>query len=250
MLTSAIIALCEAAVLFRKHFTREPEATFFDISKFREDGFYLSADFLPRETAHQLAGEIEGLLATSDKTVSLDRGADRRLFGVQNLNDHCLKLSRSVELMSLAKYVQGMSVGPAVCMANSLLPTFAENQGSGGGWHRDSAIRDQFKAFLFLTDVTEDNGPFCYVQGSHSFTAVKKINKLLRINPRERRFSNMNVTSICDELGLKRVPLTVTAGSLVIANVRGIHRGMPIKTGNRLAVTNYYFNGKTPPWAQ
>ena len=52
-----------------------------------------------------------------------------------------------------------------------------EGASSGGGWHRDHHF-ELFKVMVYLSDVNEKNGPFSYIEKSHSkitFHVCKKI---------------------------------------------------------------------------
>ena len=47
------------------------------------------------------------------------------------------------------------------------------NLGSGGGWHRDD-FNFQFKAILYLNDVSMDNGPFQLIENSNGLINIIK----------------------------------------------------------------------------
>ena len=85
------------------------------------------------------------------------------------------------------------------------------------GFHVDSYYRS-IKGFIYLTDVnTIDDGPYCYVKGTHVETPFGKVNKLL--GGKEAPFTNF--TNIIPVLGKK--------GTLVLSHQSGIHRGIPQK---------------------
>ncbi|MFT5171697.1 MAG: hypothetical protein ACI9BD_001475 [Candidatus Marinamargulisbacteria bacterium] len=104
------------------------------------------------------------------------------------------------------------------------------------GYHIDATI-NQFKAFLYLTDVTEENGPFCIVPGSHRVTW----NNMKRI----RRCLSKNKTSITDEevaaSGYDPKHLIGKKGTVVLADTRAIHQGTDLMRGYRSALVNYYY---------
>lgn len=110
-------------------------------------------------------------------------------------------------------------------------------KGSGGDWHRDSAFTPNFKTIVYTSDVTKDNGPFEYIENSHrpkSFYELKK----LGIQLHHTRFKNDDVKH------LESVKLTGKKGTLIIAITNGLHRGSPLKNGNRKAITRYNFYRK------
>ena len=126
----------------------------------------------------------------------------------------------------------------------------AENKGSGGGWHRDTVYGRQFKAILYLVDVDEGTGPFQYLPGSHKFSSVWKSIWNFDFDVYQNRLTHDQVQAICEKLGYRFQTFTGQAGGLILADTTGIHRGMPIQHGRRLALTNYYFEKTIPPHVQ
>ena len=88
------------------------------------------------------------------------------------------------------------------------------------GFHVDSNYRS-IKAFIYLTDVnTLEDGPYCYVKGTHVDTPFRKVNKLL--GEKEAPFT--------DHLDI--TPIIGKKGTLILADQSGIHRGIPQKQGS------------------
>ncbi len=90
----------------------------------------------------------------------------------------------------------------------------------------------EFKAFLYLEDVTIENGPFSYIKGSHKayFTRHTKMLK------------DSNNTSFF-ESDLKKwikyeKPVIAKAGTLILADVVGFHRGLPQISKTRSIIYN------------
>jgi len=114
------------------------------------------------------------------------------------------------------------------------------NRGSGGGWHRDSFAR-QFKAIIYLDDVDESRGPFEYLTETTSLGSMVRDIWRGGLAYGQTRLPETQVEPlIAGRPGALRT-VTGRAGTLVLADTRGIHRGMPIATGARHALTNYYF---------
>ena len=85
------------------------------------------------------------------------------------------------------------------------------------GFHVDSYYRS-IKAFIYLTDVNSlEDGPYCYVKGTHVDTPYKKINKY--VGHKEAPFIDKNDI----------VPILGRKGTLIISDQSGIHRGIPQK---------------------
>jgi hypothetical protein len=114
--------------------------------------------------------------------------------------------------------------------------------GSGGErrasqlWHRDFDDRHLLKAFLYLTDVDAQTGPFEYVPGSQPGGPYGGIHP----------WAPMSVGRISeDELG-KHVPaeqvrtFTAPKGTMIFCNTSGLHRGGFAETKPRvLAAVTY-----------
>ncbi|MDC1478443.1 phytanoyl-CoA dioxygenase family protein [Pseudomonadales bacterium] len=211
-------------------------------SKLNEKGLIIfpKKDFgLTENDIAGIKGEIDtGLKDTSDIMVFRDdQGSDMRLYGFENIysfnpsllerviafakSSHCKDFSHFSVVAARMKYVEG-------------------NAGSGGGWHRDSAHRSQVKAIIYLSDVTELNGPFQYVPSSHWVTHLLKHGGLFS--------SKLRYTT--SEVDRMRAPITVTAkaGSGIVVDTKGVHRGKPMESGERYALTFYFFdNGAISP---
>lgn len=115
------------------------------------------------------------------------------------------------------------------------------------GWHIDSWL-NQFKAFLYLSDVTEENGPFTYLLGSH-----KNDNFLLKKTFRSMRGeedTGVDEDSVRSS-GLEIKKFSGKRGTLLLADTKGIHRGGALLQGTRSAIVNYYYvenNSREQPY--
>jgi len=112
------------------------------------------------------------------------------------------------------------------------------NKGSGGGWHLDSPHSLQFKAILYLTDCGLDSGPFQLIPGSHDrvFQLRMLMSGLRR--PNQYRFTDSEVEPIIAR-GFSTKTFSAARGTIVLADVTALHRGVPIKVGERYALTLY-----------
>lgn len=130
-------------------------------------------------------------------------------------------------------------------------PMIAEGRplevGLGRGWHTDSWETD-VKAMFFLSDISEDDGPFTYVPKSHHLrinsTFPVTISKFWKTVPPEPFDSNQLYFSReqIANLGFERraVPMTGPAGTVVIADTRGVHHAAIQKSGERKVLWAYY----------
>lgn len=80
------------------------------------------------------------------------------------------------------------------------------------------------KLFVYLSDVSTENGPHCYVRGSHN----RKPSALLR----DGRISDEEILAhySADDV----VEITGGRGTVFVADTRGLHKGKAIQSGERL----------------
>jgi hypothetical protein len=95
-------------------------------------------------------------------------------------------------------------------------------------FHRDfnSPVKI-LKFFTYLNDVTIDNGPFTYVEGSHRRLPIDWSRKL--------RWENEEIESLYGANSVKN--LTGRYGDLIIATTNGFHKGLPLESGFRILFT-------------
>jgi hypothetical protein len=91
-------------------------------------------------------------------------------------------------------------------------------------YHFDMDWIKFLKFFVYLTDVTQDSGPHCYVTGSH----IRKPKALLR----DGRFSDEEIERHYSPTDL--VEIIGSKGTIFVADTRGFHKGKPLLTGSRL----------------
>jgi hypothetical protein len=106
-------------------------------------------------------------------------------------------------------------------------------------WHRDPEDRVIVKTFLYLRDVDETNGPFCYVPGTHKPGALRqKIGRLNYPNDGviERKFAPD-----------RRRMCTGKAGTLIFCDTTGYHKGGHPTAGARFLVNAAYMSNASEP---
>ena len=162
---------------------------------------------------------------------------DKRIFGIEQILPGARGLAQNLDLLELGELVNQEQTYCAFTLGNWL--ESGKSGSSGGGWHRDS-FYSQYKALVYLTDVTEDNGPFELLPGSHHLRAVLIGIKKAGLNYMQDRISDAEVCRLEGVLSTPRKIFTGSAGTLVLFNSSSIHRGRPIQLGERFALTNYY----------
>jgi hypothetical protein len=96
-------------------------------------------------------------------------------------------------------------------------------------FHTDSGCLRWFKVGVNLTDTTLESPHFVYVKGSHN--PNKSTRPLTRRLARRMALSDKEVADVCPD---KVVHITAPAGSIMLADTRGIHKGEVSLRGHRL----------------
>jgi len=96
-------------------------------------------------------------------------------------------------------------------------------------FHTDSGCLRWFKVGVNLTDTTFESPHFVYVKGSHN--PNRRTRLLTRRLVNRMNLSDKEVKEVCPE---KIVHVTAPAGSITLADTRGIHKGEVSLRGHRL----------------
>ncbi|MGE3759193.1 MAG: hypothetical protein AB7H97_15625 [Pseudobdellovibrionaceae bacterium] len=113
--------------------------------------------------------------------------------------------------------------------------------------HRSEAAQlfhfdmDRFKFikfFFYLTDVTEETGPHCYIQSSH-----RRLPWRFR---KEGRFADGVLEKYYGEEKIKY--FTGRKGTIIAVDTRGFHKGVPLVRDNRLILQVEFANSLFGMW--
>ncbi len=223
----------------RKDFSKKINDT---ISEIRLNGCCVIECAIPNDLCDQLVTAHKRIGEYTDITYK----NDRRTWGIHNISD----IHRDY-LKYYEDHLDGKSLGEKYCgsqlklstlLAGRLSADCVEPGGSGAGWHRDS-FTQQFKSILYLTDVTEKNGPFQYIKGSHLRSNIRKVLRMRNLKHEQKRltrYTNEDIDLILEELDSTVTTLTGKKGSILFADTRGIHQGSPILECERFSLTTYY----------
>ena len=96
-------------------------------------------------------------------------------------------------------------------------------------FHVDSGCLRWLKVGVNLTETTLETPHFVYVKGSHS--PNKQIRPLTRRLASRMNLSDKEVSEVCSD---RILHLTAPAGSITLADTRGIHKGELSQRGHRL----------------
>ncbi len=230
-----------------------------DCRAFDRDGFVVRRNFLPADQFAALMAEAKAYRGplreifegdTVVRKVALDGRAVAKLpaLGV---------VLRSAEWRGLIRYAGSRDAEPVVWVQAILRNAHRGPVDPQTRLHADT-FHPTVKAWLFLTDVAEDAGPFTYVPGSHRLTDA-------RLRWERRMSSNARQSPVAENregsfridpgelatLGLPQpLALAVPANTLVVADTFGFHaRGPSAGRSLRVEVWAYGRRSPFPSWA-
>lgn len=215
----------------------DTEKTLIDL---KNNGFSIINNYLSLSECEIIKSNIDNSLKFKKNIVWTDTlKSDFRLYGFNHLCELTKKIFFSSELIEISNKYINYKMESVFTMANKL-SFIKENDGSGGGWHRDG-INPSIKSLIYIDDVNINNGPLQLILHSNKFNNIildnKKMGNKNFLNTRYKEEQILKIDNIHDRLK----QFCLTRGSLIIFDSSNIHRGMPIKNGNRYAITNYYF---------
>lgn len=210
-------------------------------------GFYISPVRLEKQLVDRLNAACDRVYEQCPESVSLEsNGSDARIYGVDRLSDDPAFEELRALFINDAQMFYGSPNMEQFVMAGHITHK-AGGLGSGSGWHRDSPYRHQFKVIIYLTDAGESEGPFEFIPNSHSTRSLTKSARWLRKPMSSDRYANAEIERLIEE-GVVDRPATIIgpAGTIVYADTRGLHRGRPLHSGHRRAITFYIYHNSIP----
>lgn len=229
-----------------------------DAAAFARDGYILKPDFLPPRDFAALRHEVMSLAAPArdmiqgdavTRRIALDRATLRRLPATRALVD-------GPEWRGLVRYVGASSLEPL-----NYIQTIFSHARPGSVDPQTRLHADTFhstvKAWLFLTDVGERDGPLLYVPGSHRLTR-RRLAWERRASIRaagNRDFQSARGSPRITEAELRRLgypaphAFAVPANTLVVADTLGFHaRGFSDRPTVRVEIWAYGRRNPFLPW--
>ena len=101
------------------------------------------------------------------------------------------------------------------------------------------------KAFLYLVDVGEKNAPFAYLTGSHRQAKWRRPHEIaFDVHGHKGRFGHLFPQEVrqlrAENPDWEELVCTGSAGTLILADLRGLHRGTPLQEGRRVLLNNTF----------
>ncbi len=202
-------------------------------------GYYVYEGYYTPEQCAAMRNEIDTVIEDNKDSVSFDDLiGDARLFGAEKVSEMIDQFNKDEYFQKLSDLYHGEHAPAPFTMAARLVPNDI-NKDKDHGWHRDS-LRRQFKTIVYLDDVTEENGPFQYITESQHMSSIFFDTMSGQIPYMSSAITAQSVKRLTDKDPSRLHTVTGKAGTVVIADTTGIHRGSTIKSGHRYALTNYY----------
>jgi len=168
-----------------------------DLTNIKEKSYCIIENFLSQDECGDYIKKIisaKNLIKNNNDKTRLGYwsdsiASDTRFFKFQNFDNTLNKKILNNELiLKYHKSITGRKLAEKSLMANHV-KFIDKNEGSGGGWHRDTRFRTYFKAFIYLNDVDEKNGPLEFIEGSHRLKEIYKFYKNNFLEKNEFRFT-------------------------------------------------------------
>lgn len=246
-LKTALHALVdEATDLFTRSRPRElDEVEQQLLGQLERDGFAVLENYWSRQEALAMRDQLESYLGSTEDC-DLANGAYLRVWeggrdydqGVRRIY-HVDKLVPGLEAHrndpSLMRIIHAYYRRPF----HSRVLVFQHNLATAHNtryYHVDSFF-NELKTFLYLDDVDAGNGPFTYLKGSHKHHWLRT-RKLLRPGKSDLPPTTFRPEEL-SEILQDEVQLCGAAGTLILADVRGFHRGSPQKERSRSVLVNF-----------
>lgn len=197
-------------------------------------GYVVEPGIIGIEDCRKIASEIDSFLVSPEVKVWRDSSeSDNRIYGFERISKRFYQIFDLERIRKIGENYLGQRLTGYFVLA-ARLDYKEDNVGSGGGWHRDSAFSHQFKAIVYLSSVKSENGPFEYVEGSHM--SKSKLDMFSGRPSGSTRYRDEELKHLED----KKTTITGNPGDVIFVDTRGVHRGRPIDSGERYALTFYF----------
>lgn len=231
------------------------------VTQLHQDGVVILRDYFPSNQIHALGEQVKQLVRTGQKLSPMRAHAQEsltdlmkgtyRYFSDQYLHDEQEPLEVRVSSVGVQdplinlEHTHQLVFDPGLLeMATAFygaipLVTFLKIRYAFGNaippadtqwFHVDGGSYRIFKALIYLNDVTEGGGPFCYVRGSH------------RVKwdgwDQKARYEDSEIEEIYGAETIVRC--YAKAGDIILADTTGVHRGeKPVNADRGILIVNY-----------
>lgn len=221
---------------------------------FRKNGYLLKTNFLSEDDFKQLENEARHYNGATRETRQGNTLTRRSVMSpeAQEKVPAIAKLVNSKALRDLAQYTAGHFRAPFYYIENVRNHYAKGEEDPQKKFHTDT-FHPTMKCWLFIDNVTEENGPFTYIPGSNRLSKARlkaeykksiegKDQKDLYARRGSMRYSDEEIAA----LGLAEPKaMIVPPNTLIIANTFGIHKRTESGKSTRLSI---YGDSRTNPF--
>jgi len=230
-----------------------------DRDAFERDGFVVRPSFLPAEQFAALVNQVKAYRGplreisegnTVMRKIALDQKTLAQLPGLHGV-------LQSPDWRGLIRYAGSRDAEPVVWVQSILRHACRGPVDPQTILHADT-FHPTVKAWLFLTDVAEDAGPFTYVPGSHRLSA-ERLAWERRMSLTARHSSNAEIRQGSFRIDPAELPslglppprgFVVPGNTLIVADTFGFHaRGPSTRPSLRVEIWAYGRRSPFLPWA-
>lgn len=219
------------------------------------DGYYVFDQRLPEAVCDRLLhlgqrtpAVAQGAGENGDATLVIDRAAPRAVRYELSAEDLLVDpdvqaLMADWSLLTVAQdYLRAAPIYDIVTMWWHTAFKDAPDARAAQLYHFDMDRPRWLKFFFYLTDVGPDNGPHCFIRGSHRTGGIAK--ELL-----SRGYARLDDDDVARHYAPEdHIRFTGKRGTIIAEDTRGLHKGQHVVRGDRLIfqleLTNTLFGGK------
>jgi hypothetical protein len=229
-----------------------------DRRSFERDGYVMKRDLLPPETFSQLLEEVRGFAGKAGEFKEGDAITRRIPLTSENLKrlPACRRLLEHPEFRGLTRYVSSFDTDPLVFIQTIFTHVDDGQTDPQTAMHIDT-FHPTMKAWLFLEDVADEDGPFCYAPGSHQRTprreawerrlSIRACDPLMPKKGGAFRIAKSEMTRLRTA---KPRRFAVRANTLVVGDTYGFHaRRRSTRPSVRLEIWAYSRRNPFLPWS-
>lgn len=230
-----------------------------DRAAFDRDGFVAKHNFLDPDSFAALKAQALGFTGPAREMVQGDTITRRMALDGPALKAMPLvkDLLRRTDWSGLMRYVGSFDQEPLYYIQTILSHVRDGMPDPQTNFHSDT-FHPSIKAWFFLTDVAEDEGPFCYVPGSHLLTPERldweHEMSIRAANHPDRYSARGSFRASAADLERMKLPkpvaFAVPANTLVVGDTVGFHaRGLSVRPSRRVEIWAYGRRNPFLPWA-
>jgi len=206
----------------------------------KKDGIVVIPNYFSKEQCKTMKKEFDKFVENHSVYCKEN---ERRVFGIEKLSQY---VNEVFSKDRLSWRVCESYLGEKMVLQSTMMARidYKENieYGSGGSWHRDSFSR-QVKSITYLEDMNDENGPFMFIKGTHKISSILKVLFFLKRKRASANYSRLSNKDIESAKSLLRKDISYfpcRAGTLILADIRGLHTTRYLKSGHAYSLFNYY----------